>query len=343
MLPWNKTRLTSGGPERHQRRLVYFVLTLMTAYFALIGSLNVFLFQEYPTAALDYLGGLASVLFLRYFHRSQNLRIASYAVVAILISVMLVFVHIADGRAYSLIWITLIPPATFFLLGRLAGAWISGGLFIYIIVFVYVRLPHWEPIEVGVGTLLNIIEVFIAHWFLFQLYEQSRSDAFAELEHFSATDRLTGLVNRSRLDIILNDELARHERSSRPLTLILCDVDFFKRINDNHGHLVGDEILKAIAAFLLTQCRQEDTCGRWGGEEFLIICPNTDVKEAIDLVERIQKACRTEPFPHRISVSLSYGIAGLTVDGDAEQLLRRADYALYEAKRQGRDRFIVAE
>lgn len=343
MLPWNKTRLTSGGPERHQRRLVYFVLTLMTAYFALIGSLNVFLFQEYPTAALDYLGGLASVLFLRYFHRSQNLRIASYAVVAILISVMLVFVHIADGRAYSLIWITLVPPISFFLLGRRSGAVVSGAVFLYIIAFVYLRLPDWEPIEVGLGTLLNIIEVFIAHWFLFQLYERSRSEALAELAHLSETDKLTGLVNRSRLDIILHGELVRHERSGRPLAVVLCDVDHFKRINDEHGHLVGDDILKGIAAFLYAQCREEDTCGRWGGEEFLIICPNTDVDEATTLVKRIQQASYAEQFPHRISVSLSYGIAGLTVDGDAEQLLRRADYALYEAKRQGRDRFIVAE
>lgn len=343
MLPWNKTRLTTGGPERHQRRLIYFVLMLMTAYFVMIGSLNVFLFQAYPTAALDYLGGIGSALFLRYFHHSQNLRTASYGVVAILISVMLVFVHIADGRAYSLIWITLVPPISFFLLGRRSGAMVSGAVFLYIIAFVYLRLPHWEPIEVGLGTLLNIIEVFVAHWFLFQLYERSRSEAFAELEHLSETDKLTGLVNRSRLDTILHDELIQHERSARPLTLVLCDVDHFKRINDEHGHLVGDEILKGIAAFLFAQCRQADTCGRWGGEEFLIICPDTDVKEAINLVERIQKASCAEQYPQRISVSLSYGIAGLTTDSDPEQLLRRADYALYEAKRQGRDRYIIAE
>lgn len=343
MLPLNKTRLTKGGPERHQRRLVYFVLTLMTAYFVLIGSLNVFLFQEYPTAALDYLGGLASALFLRYFHQSQNLRIASYAVVAILISVMLVFVHIADGRAYSLIWITLVPPISFFLLGRRSGAVVSGTVFLYMITFVYLRLPHWEPIEVGLGTMLNILEVFIAHWFLFQLYERSRAEAIAELEHLSETDKLTGLVNRSRLDIILQDEVIRYERSARPLTLVLCDVDHFKRINDEHGHLVGDEVLKGIANFLSAQCRQADTCGRWGGEEFLIICPDTEGEEAITLVKRIQQASYSALFPKNIRVSLSFGIAVLSPDGDADQLLRRADYALYEAKRQGRDRFIIAE
>ena len=343
MLPWNKTRPKKGGPERHQKRLVYFVLILMTSYFVMIGSLNILLFQEYPTAVLDYLGALGSGLFLRYFHNSQNLKTASYGVVAILISVMLVFVHIADGRAYSLIWITLVPPIAFFLLGRRTGAVVSGVVFLYIITFVYLRLPHWEPIEVGLGTLLNIIEVFVAHWCLFQLYERSRSEALAELEHLSETDKLTGLVNRSRLDIILHDELVRHERNARPLALVLCDVDHFKRINDEHGHLVGDEILKGIAAFLFAQCRQADTCGRWGGEEFLIICPDTGVDEVITLVKRIQQASYAEQFPHNINVSLSFGIAGLSPDGDAEQLLRRADYALYEAKRQGRDRYIIAE
>ncbi|WP_339869145.1 GGDEF domain-containing protein [Pseudohongiella nitratireducens] len=343
MLPRKQAHLKQGGPERHQRRLVYVVLTLMTGYFAMIGSLNVFLFHAYPTAALDYIGGIGSGLFLRYFHQSQNLRIASMGVVAILIAVMLVFVHIADGRAYSLIWITLVPPITFFLLGRRMGACVTGGVFLYIIAFVYLRLPQWQPIEVGLGTLLNIIEVFIAHLLLFQLYERSRSEAFAELEHLSETDKLTGLVNRSRLDVILSDELLQHERSGRPLALILSDVDHFKRINDEHGHLIGDDILKGIADFLFAQCRQSDTCGRWGGEEFLIICPDTAVEEAIMLVERIQQACHAQKFINDIQVSLSFGVAVHTAGTDADQLLQRADYALYEAKRQGRDRYVIAQ
>lgn len=343
MLPDNTSLQPQGGPERHQRRLVYFILGLMLSYFLFIGFLNVVLFQEYPTAALDFSGAIGAALFLRYFHRQQNLKIASWGIMAVLISVMLIFIHIADGRAYSLIWITLVPPLSFFLLGRRSGAIVSASVFLYIIAFVYIRLPEWQPIAVGLGTLLNIIEVFIAHWFLFQLYERSRSEAFEELEHLSITDKLTGLYNRSRLDTILTDELVKHERSGHPLTVILCDVDHFKRINDDYGHLVGDEVLKGIAEFLVAQCRQADACGRWGGEEFLIICPNTAESDATHLIKRIQQASHRLRFAQDIRVTLSYGIAELSPDGDSGQLMRRADNALYEAKRQGRDRYITAE
>lgn len=343
MLPESKAHLPQDGPERHQRRLVYFILSLVTGYFLLIGLINVFLFQEFPTAALDFVGAVGSGLFLRHFHRSQDLKAASWGVIVLLISVLLIFIHLADGRAYSLIWATLVPPLSFFLLGRRSGALISGGVFLYIIAFVYIRLPSWQPIETGLGTLLNIIEVFTAHWFLFQLYERSRSEAYEDLERLSVTDKLTGLYNRSRLDTILNDELVRHDRTGLPLVVILCDVDHFKRINDEHGHLVGDEVLKDIATFLATQCRQSDACGRWGGEEFLIICPNTEIADGIRLVERIQQASHEQLFAHNIKVTLSYGIAELATDGEAEQLMARADQALYLAKRQGRDCYIIAQ
>lgn len=331
------------GPRRHQARLVNVILILMAGYFAIIGTLNVLVFADYAFAALDYIGMTGVLATLVYFHRSGELLITSRLVVALLVAVMLVFIHMADGRSYSLMWITLLPPVSFFLLGRRAGAWICAAVFLYVIVFVYLRLPHWPAVEPGLGTWLNTVEILTAHWFLFRLYEKSRAEAFAELEHLSETDKLTGLLNRSRLDDMLQQELQRYERTGQPFSLVLCDVDHFKRINDEYGHLTGDEILRNIAAFLREHMRSIDFCGRWGGEEFLIICPDTPGEAANAIIDRLREAARRDGLAENIPVTLSFGIATPAPEETAEQLLQRTDRALYEAKRTGRDRVVVAQ
>lgn len=331
-----------SGAMRHQTRLVYIILMLMTLYLAAIGTLNVLLFEAYTIATLNYAGMLGISAVLWYFHRSGQLLLASWLVVLLSIGVILVFIHMADGRAYSLIWITLLPPVTFFLLGRRAGAWICGLAFLYVIALVYLRLPHWEPAEFTLGTWLNIVEVLIAHWLLFRLYERSRAEAFAELERLSETDKLTGLYNRSRLDTFLQHEIERQQRNQSPLTLVLCDIDHFKRINDRLGHLGGDAALRTVARLLAEQMRASDICGRWGGEEFLIICPDTPAPAATHIVSKLQEAVAGVKLEKNSKVTLSFGVATMRAGEDADQLLRRADDALYEAKHRGRDRFVVA-
>ncbi|MDH7944857.1 GGDEF domain-containing protein [Pseudohongiella sp. SYSU M77423] len=330
------------GASRHQARLIYVVLTLMTLYFGVIGTLNVVVFQDYLVAALDYAGAVAVTAVLVYFHRSTQLAVASWLVVGVLIAVLLSFVHMADGRAYSLMWVTLLPPVTFFLLGRHAGAWICGLIFTYVCTFVYLRLPYWPPAEVTIGSLLNIIEVLTAHWFLFRLYERSRAEAFAELEHLSTTDPLTGLLNRSRLDSVLQEEINRHQRSGQPLSVVLCDLDHFKRINDNYGHLTGDQVLIETAALIRESMRKTDHSGRWGGEEFLLICPDTSTDATHTIIDKLRRATAGASLPHALQISLSFGIATWRASESSDQLLKRADDALYEAKRSGRDRIVLA-
>lgn len=333
------------GPVRHQRRLVYAILLIMAFYFAIIGTLNVFVFAAYTLAALDYAGSIGVSLALLYFHRSGQLVIASWLVVIIMIGVLLSFIHLAEGRNYSIIWVTILPPVVFFLLGRRAGAWLSGMVFTYVITYVYVRLPTWPASGITLGAWLNIVEVLLAQWCLFRLYERSRAEAFAELEHLSVTDKLTGLCNRSHLDTLLQQELERHRRSGQPLTLILCDLDHFKRINDEHGHLTGDIILQEFARVLTANMRASDICGRWGGEEFLIICPDTATGAAAAITRKLRMAFDQTHFQNGLRVSSSFGIASQEMAASHQQsdhLLRRADDALYEAKRRGRACAVVA-
>ncbi|GAA6173434.1 ABC transporter substrate-binding protein [Colwellia sp. KU-HH00111] len=158
------------------------------------------------------------------------------------------------------------------------------------------------------------------------------------VEELSITDKLTGLNNRLRLDDIMLEEISRMKRYSLTLSIILVDIDFFKIVNDNFGHLVGDQVLIEIAQILRINCRGVDVVGRWGGEEFLIICPETSIEEAISAANKFRTIIAQHDFPEVGNKTASFGVTtGIPSDSVAD-ILRRADKALYRAKDQGRNR-----
>jgi len=166
----------------------------------------------------------------------------------------------------------------------------------------------------------------------------------AELATLAVTDPLTKLPNRRQMDERLAEEVARSRRHDRPMCLAMADIDRFKRINDGHGHDVGDRVIVAVARCLAKGMRAVDRVGRYGGEEFLILLPDTPLADAASAMERLAAAVRDLRVPGSGEpVTASFGVAGLWADEDAAQLRRRADQALYAAKRDGRDRVAVAD
>ncbi len=159
-----------------------------------------------------------------------------------------------------------------------------------------------------------------------------------KLEELWMTDQLTGLYNRSRLDELYDAELRRANRYGTQFSLLLLDIDHFKRINDTHGHLVGDDVLYAVAIVLQENIRDVDIVGRWGGEEFMLILPNTNQSEALILAEKLRKTLKEYPFTPVRKVTVSIGISSYIAGVDADELFKRADDALYRAKAKGRDR-----
>ncbi|WP_052711855.1 diguanylate cyclase [Elstera litoralis] len=172
-----------------------------------------------------------------------------------------------------------------------------------------------------------------------------------ELDHLVHRDHLTGLPNRRAFLLELEQALASAQRTQRPLSLAIIDVDHFKSINDTFGHLTGDRVLKRLANHLQTSLRREDYIGRIGGEEFAILLPGADVNAAIGVLDASRASCKRACgglFPEIAGVtaprmvSFSGGVIGVTDYGDAENmaefLLDRADEALYRAKAAGRDR-----
>jgi len=162
------------------------------------------------------------------------------------------------------------------------------------------------------------------------------------------TDQLTGLHNRRYMARHLDNLITGAQKAGKPLAFLIMDIDHFKSVNDTHGHDIGDEVLREFANRISANVRGIDLACRYGGEEFVVVMPDTDVDFAYAIAERLRKSVETTPFvisraPGKLNVTISIGIASLEGDDDtSEQLLHRADQALYRAKRGGRNRVVAA-
>ncbi|WP_052063435.1 GGDEF domain-containing protein [Nitrincola sp. A-D6] len=151
-------------------------------------------------------------------------------------------------------------------------------------------------------------------------------------------DHLTGTLNRRGLDERLEMTCATARRYQRPVSLIFLDLDNFKTINDCHGHSTGDEILISVAHILLKTVRESDIVSRWGGEEFIILTPETPLAEAEQLAQRLRQKLAEHQHPLVGQVTASFGVAELASEESESDFIRRTDQALYAAKAAGRNR-----
>ena len=189
----------------------------------------------------------------------------------------------------------------------------------------------------GVLVIIILIISFISVFFIRDI-----KTAEQMLLRMAATDHLTGLLNRREGYQRIEAEHARASRTGKPLCAIMLDIDHFKRINDTHGHLAGDEVLKWLAGMLKKTLRTSDILCRYGGEEFLIVVPETDLDTAQQLAERLRAGIEQSEIPiggpTRLRFTISLGVADLQVDESYEHLIFRADQALYSSKNTGRNR-----
>lgn len=229
-----------------------------------------------------------------------------------------------------------IPPSEY---ERIRQKWILG-------VDVEV-LPRWLT-AASLGALIAIIIIVLLGytWILKREVKKRTAElekANQQLEKVAETDRLTGLFNRGKLDDILMAELKRTVRHERLLAVIMMDIDHFKRLNDTFGHQAGDAVLIAVAKALRLELRASDSLGRWGGEEFLVICPETDLQGAQALADKLRAQLTRVQLEGIGGVTASFGVAAFRPTDGADSLLRRADDALYRAKDAGRNKVILEE
>jgi diguanylate cyclase (GGDEF)-like protein len=170
-----------------------------------------------------------------------------------------------------------------------------------------------------------------------KIYERKLMEANQKLEQLATTDSLTGIWNRRQMETSIQQAIERSNRYGEPLALILCDIDFFKAINDQRGHPVGDQVLIEFCRRIQQHLRSSDGFGRWGGEEFLILLNQGDQKAAMALAEKLRHLIAGTPFPDAGTVTASFGVSQRKEQESATDWFQRVDNRIYAAKQAGRN------
>ena len=197
------------------------------------------------------------------------------------------------------------------------------------------------PVRTEAGKTIGALELFSEISPL-----ESLRQRLANMEALAYLDALTEVANRRMLEQTLYQRLAEWQRTGRPFGVMMADIDHFKSINDTHGHLTGDQVLRMVAQTMAHNCRAFDTVGRWGGDEFVGVFPHVDILLFTNLVDRLSQLIHTAFLPlagaRRLHVSISAGMTLVRSDDTLESLLQRADQALLESKAGGRDRVTIS-
>jgi diguanylate cyclase (GGDEF)-like protein len=227
-------------------------------------------------------------------------------------------------------------PARYFLLASIAG--MSGAVLTTLSTWGFIPLSNWtfRAVELGMMVDATLLALALSHQF------RMLQDAKLSAEHLAHLDPLTGLNNRRSFYEKTEPIWSTARRKGRDAAIISMDIDLFKQINDTYGHVHGDETLTAVAAALSRSIRQGDVLARWGGEEFIVFMPETNLQEAVALAERLRAAVAQIRVPHakgETAITASFGVAQKDADhATLDALISAADDYLYQSKQQGRDR-----
>ncbi|PAV25671.1 GGDEF domain-containing protein [Tamilnaduibacter salinus] len=246
------------------------------------------------------------------------------------------------------LWLYVFPPLVFYLTSLRTGTiLLLACLFFTAVVFRFPGLPFVFA-EYGGNFQLRFFATMLFSSLFCYVLEASRRNARNDLvtlaasyEQAARTDELTGLANRRDMQHRMDNEFSRYQRAGHHFSVVLMDLDHFKRINDDFGHDAGDEVLQQFAWLMQSLCRQSDLAARWGGEEFLLLLPDTSLLQALTLAERLRDAVEGHEFVHdgqRLPVTISAGVCSISQCNNLDELLRQADQNLYEAKEAGRNR-----
>ena len=220
----------------------------------------------------------------------------------------------------------------------------------------YMSLTPQKPISVGTNKAMLNGKTRWLEWRKRAIFDEQgqvlkyqvvgvditeRKLAEEKIHFFATTDSLTGIFNRREFTRILENEMERAQRYGTPLSLIMYDLDSFKWVNDTFGHDVGDNVLRSVTDLVRENIRSVDQAGRWGGDEFLLIMPQSDLSAAMSVAEKLRQAIAGHSFDKIDGITASFGVTMFVSQDDSNSLLKRVDDSLYQAKKNGRNRVEV--
>lgn len=332
-------------PNQHHRRSVLQLLLAMSTVFGLFFSiLN---WQSNQTLAiLELMLAFYSLVLLCFAFKNKPQFVVSLFFLVPIYSITLFSIASSNSSETTYVWILVIPVLSHLLLGRWLGLVLSI-IFMSIGFFLFIQRFHYENNIFNLLATSNVILAGLSVLILSHIYEVSRTRAHRKLLHLATTDSLTSLANRTRFLDVFERERNHATRNNSDLSLLLLDLDHFKQVNDNHGHDVGDEVLKYVSATISHRLRKTDLACRLGGEEFGILLPGASLERAIIIAETIRKNISDVPYVRGdkvITLSVSIGAAEYGPDGrDLESLYAIADGHMYRAKTMGRNRILSRE
>jgi diguanylate cyclase (GGDEF)-like protein len=329
----------------------------VTLFFAVLGLIQGVVYNlrsdyfmlVYIEIGMFFVAGLI-VWLLR--QSKQNFGIVTSTLALITLLFFDILILFSQPEDFKFIWLFVYSTVFIFFKGNREGAiWLA---LMYLSLVVLVFQP-FVALHYSGGQLLYFVIVSLilnGIVMLFQSMMESSQRLVLEqkqqleaqnqaLQHLSITDPLTQLNNRLKLDEAINYELERANRYGAGFSLIMIDIDYFKEVNDTYGHQAGDDVLVAVAQLIRSYSRKTDTVGRWGGEEFVIISPQTTQKGAKNLANNLAQTIRNHTFIDGMNLTVSIGITAYLHNDSVETLFKRVDDALYVAKKEGRDQIVV--
>ncbi|MDD2789547.1 MAG: GGDEF domain-containing protein [Sulfurimonas sp.] len=306
--------------------------------FLIFAFFHIFISNKFFIAFIDLFS--FNILFYLYhdFEKNHNLKRVSTIVILLLSMFMLTFAFYNHNNSFGLIWSIFIPMFAISQFKPKTGLLIS--LIFYTFFFSYLLYGafYWNEPSWDLTSLLRLFFASMLLTFLYFAIERSFANVSKELEKLTNTDALTTLFNRRKIDIIIEENFHKYQRYGTELSIALIDIDDFKLINDTYGHDVGDMILQKFAKLLQANTRKTDYIGRWGGEEFIIIMPETSLEHAELNMQKIMRMLAVHSFDVLESVKCSIGIvqADLKIQ-TINELFKCADNALYYSKRNGKN------
>ncbi|MCL2748151.1 MAG: GGDEF domain-containing protein [Oscillospiraceae bacterium] len=345
----NDDYLLGDGEKRRRANLTFSAVFMIFVSFLLllIGLLR----KEYLDAAVAGATICFNLFTLFLLYRVRNYEWAQYIFAMGMLAVAWVRLLFGASQLYSALWVLAYPMLFCLFFGNAFARPYLTLLLASMIVILSPLFASWRTSEYPADLQMQLPLMFVAFSLLGMFAEYIRSRTSQRLlhmfKHYFETanrDQLTGLLNRRAFHDVIHRELARVRRHHIGLQLVMCDVDFFKSINDRFGHHGGDQYLRHIASLLLQQLRAEDYCFRWGGEEFLLLLPNTTPPQALLVARRLLEAIRDAPLADsemgEIATTMSFGVHAFVTSLTIEENIALADERLYEAKESGRDRVV---
>ncbi len=324
-------------------KLLSFVTTFLMILLALTVATSLFVTSNL-SLALYGSGFLCALLYAGYLYKVKSEYTKPAWIVSVVLATLL-FGLILDGKgergAYSLI--LFLPVIVYPLLGLRKGTYLYFTFGTLVWLTTLYGTQYWSLQDPYI-YLLNISLTLLVGGIVVYHAEQVSTDVIQAFHKTSITDPLTGLWNRKMSDEMLDRVSDESKRYNKNYSIILLDIDFFKKINDKFGHQAGDQVLIEFSKIVEENTRRSDMVFRWGGEEFLVILPNTTLDGAATTADKIIKKVRDHYYPELDGgMTVSAGVAENTDHSDKKSFFERVDKALYQAKDAGRDQYIIAQ